>query len=439
MKYYTVINGVKWYYRLKEKEVDGHIQKGLFNDNPRNTLTKSLIVDHTSLIHDQNKEKRELRLYTVFKSYLEYGIYQMRLAQHERCFYEIILGESAQKPHFDIDMGKTEIDGDLVVDNLVGCIINVLQEKGVTIELDKDIMLFTSHGEGKQSYHLIVDNYCHANNVEARAFYDQVTDKMDSSYKVWIDQSVYSPTQQFRIVGSQKTGTTRVKTLSKSWIYKGNIIEHKYPEKPDSPEHEFVMQLESSIIGFTGNCKFLPPFEPHPDRIKNYVDSEDLSKEDALDAIKLVAAAGKITIDDSRFPYKIIGINGPIVMLKRTKPSRCRICQRVHQNENPYLLVVGDEKNVYFHCRRSPENKKLFLGKLNPSPDKVNTVEKVETEETEELKTLEKIKINWTSNIIDRVKRVAEEDNKTKKKKTTINEINDQDRKQLIDMFVNSK
>ncbi len=101
--------------------------------------------------------------------------------------------------------------------------------------------------------------------------------------------------------------------------------------------------------------------------------------------------------------------------------------------------MVGDEKNVYFHCRRSPENKKLFLGKLNPSPDKVNTVEKVETEETEELKTLEKIKINWTSNIIDRVKRVAEEDNKTKKKKTTINEINDQDRKQLIDMFVNSK
>jgi hypothetical protein len=434
MRHYTIINGTKWYYRLKEKEVSGSIQRGLFNDNPRNTLTKSLIIGHTTNSSDVNK--KEIRLYTVFKSYLEYGIYQMKLPQHERCFYEIILGESAQKPHFDIDMGKTEIDGSLVINNLVDCIIDVLREKGITIEVDKDIMLFTSHGAGKQSYHIIVDNYCHANNIEARAFYDQVTDKMNPSYKNWIDQAVYSPTQQFRIVGSQKTGTTRVKTLSKTWSYNGVIIEHKYPEKPDSPEHEFVMQLESSIIGFTGNCKYLPPFEPHPDRIKNYADSEDLSKEDALDAIKLVAAAGKITIEDSRFPYKIIGINGPIVMLKRTKPSRCRICQRVHQNENPYLLVVGDEKNVYFHCRRSPENKKLFLGKLNPVLDEKDPAKISETE-TEETKQIEKIKINWTNNIIDRVKRVAE-DNKTKKK-TTITELNDQDKKLLIDMFINSK
>ena len=38
--HYLIINGVKWYYRLKpKKEENGKTTKGLFSDTPRNTLT----------------------------------------------------------------------------------------------------------------------------------------------------------------------------------------------------------------------------------------------------------------------------------------------------------------------------------------------------------------------------------------------------------------
>ncbi len=104
MGYYRIINGIRWYYRLKpQKDQNGRVKRGLFNDRERHTLSKNLIV---SLSYHDRAADKVFRLYTIFKSYLEYGIYQLKLPQHERCFYEIILGEGTQKPHFDIDIDR---------------------------------------------------------------------------------------------------------------------------------------------------------------------------------------------------------------------------------------------------------------------------------------------------------------------------------------------
>jgi hypothetical protein len=436
MGYYRIINGIKWYYRLKQQPEGDKIKKGLFTDVPRHALTGSLIVGLS--YHDANSNK-EFRLYTNFKSYLEFGIYQLKLQENERCFYEIILGESSQKPHFDIDIDNMTILGEDIKDNLIDSVVKVLSERGVDLKINKDILIYTSHGKNKQSYHVVINNYCHTNNVEAKAFYDNVMDYIKPEFSQWIDSAVYSPTQQFRIVGSQKLGSTRKKIFQEKWTYKGKIIEYEYPEAADSMEHKMIMQLEASIVGFTGNCRFLPPFEPRIDKIKSYTESEDIDIKDAKEALNLVAAAGNISVNDSRFPYKFLGINGPIVMLKRTKSSCCKICNRVHEHENPYLLVVGDEKSVYFHCRRAPENKKLYLGKLTPNPD--SPIKKVEKEEPspEQVKHNE-IRINWTKNILDRVQKVAQQETgKEKKFISSTTEINPEHKKQLIQMFVDSK
>lgn len=438
MGYYKIINGIRWYYRLKPQDGDPN-KKGLFSDTPRSSLSKSLIV---SLSHKDHDHNNTYLLFTHFKSYLEYGIYMMKLPRHERCFYEIILGESAQKPHFDLDIPVPRggnVNGDEVVNNLVDGIIKVLGDRGIKIIPQKDVLIFTSHGETKQSYHVVINNYCHTNNIEARAFHDMVIDHIKPENKQWVDSAVYSPTQQFRIVGSQKIGTTRVKVLSKVWLYNNTTINFEYPEPPDSPEHELVMQLESSIIGFTGNCRFLPPFEPRADMIKNYMDIDDVDVNDAHNAINLIAVAGKITVDDSRFPYKFLGINGPIVMLKRTKPSNCRICNRVHEHENPYLIVIGDEKNVYFHCRRAPENKKLFLGKLKPSNN--TGIEAVPAEMPEEDQRINDLQIKWTKNVVDRLQNIANKGTGNEKRIiiTGETEIDPAHKKQFIDMYVNSE
>ena len=127
MGYYKFINGLKWYYRLKpQKDHLGIIKRGLFSDTPRHTLTNALIV--ASSYHDQ-KSNKICRLYTYFKSYLEYGIYQLKLPSHERCFYEIILGESGQKPHFDVDIDDKMVDGEAVQDGLITAIIETLAKR----------------------------------------------------------------------------------------------------------------------------------------------------------------------------------------------------------------------------------------------------------------------------------------------------------------------
>ena len=91
MSYYLVIDGKRWYYRLKEgnddpsitdnKNYKGKTTKGLFSDIPRSDLINALIV---SLSYREGD--KVYRLFTHFKSYLEYGIYQMRLPQSKRCF-----------------------------------------------------------------------------------------------------------------------------------------------------------------------------------------------------------------------------------------------------------------------------------------------------------------------------------------------------------------
>jgi len=440
-KHYLLINNAKWYYRLKPKQEDNKTSKGLFSDTPRTSLIGNLIV---SLSWYDQKTQKELRLYSHFKSYLEYGIYQMKLSQAERCFYEIILGENAQKPHFDIDISNSDIAGDTVRDNLVDAIITVLKEKGIEIKLETDILIYTSHSTAneskyKRSYHVIVNNFCHVNNIEAKAFYYKVMEHVKPEYTDYIDAAVYGPTQQFRIVGSQKIGTTRIKTFQEVWVFHDKEIKYEYPEPPDSPEHAFVMQLEASIVGYTGNCRFLPPFEPRPDQIKHYeTELDDVTQAEAQDAIQLIATAGNIKTSDSRFPYKFLGINGPIVMLKRTKPSKCKICERVHEHENPYLVVIGDEKSVYFHCRRAPEGKKLFLGKLNPLSEDHGPGGQTEIKE-EEVK-LDRVKINWTKNVIDKIQQVAKSGNPNDKKYiTSETPIDKNHKKQFIDMYVNYK
>jgi hypothetical protein len=150
--------------------------EGLFSDIERDSLRNALIVSWS--YHDHSEDKT-YRLYTTFKSYLEYGMFSMKLSPHERCFYEIILGEGSQKPHFDIDIdtSKEYIAGEIIKDDLIDNIIRLLQERKVNLTVN-DILLFTSHGADKQSYHVIVNNYCHANNIEARAFYDALMDSV---------------------------------------------------------------------------------------------------------------------------------------------------------------------------------------------------------------------------------------------------------------------
>lgn len=420
MSYCLIIKNIRWYYRLIPKED----KKGLFSDYPRNTLKNNLLVRWTY----KNKYSNKIALFGLFKSYLDFAIFSLSLKQEDRCFYEIILGEYPQKPHFDVDIDNTKINGKQVVDSLITSIMNNLKKHNIEINLKKDVLIYTSHGKNKQSYHIIINNYCHSNNKEAKNFYDKIITNVPVEYRQWIDRSVYSPTQQFRLIGSQKRNDTRIKTFQKKFSYLDQTITHQYYENPEDKNHAFIIELEESMIGLKlSKCAILPVFESQQKRAKYENTDSDVTVSDATDAMILLASKAGISIENSRFPYKLSDINGPVVSLKRLKPSRCKICNRVHHHENPYLMILGEDRHVYFHCRRSLEDKKLYVGKLgNP-------------ECTENIENGKNIVNDWSKNVRERLKRAAQSSksvNKISKPITQNTQINEKDKKKLISMVI---
>ena len=415
MSHYRNIAGVKWYYCLIPKENS----KALFTDYPRNTLLNKFLVCWD--FYDQVSQKNG-KLYAVFESYLDFAKYFLKIPNNLRCFYELVLGENIQKPHFDLDMELTteemeEGKDQTILNDLLHEIITLSYEKGVVLNLEKDICLYSSHGEKKRSYHIIINSYCHVNNKEAKAFYYTVMERLPKEYaeKKWIDSAVYSKTQQFRTYGSCKFGSNRVKQLIKVWKYNNNIITHINEEIPEDDNHAFLLNLEESIItARRSNCKLLPEFKPE-EEVRIFAPGENVEYDLAMEAITLLAHKAGTVPEDKLFPYKFSEISGPFVILKRVRPSKCKLCSRIHYHQNPYLLIVPETKAVYFHCRRAPPDKKFYVGSLK-NEDESND-RNTNTQNTEET-LIKPVAITWTEQKIAQMKGLASTPATSAKKKS---------------------
>lgn len=391
--------GRKWYRRINSNEEDdeeNHIgrkkARGILNDFTIKDLEGKLIVCLMP--------KKDVRLYTVFDSHVEFAMFQQSFEIYKRSFYEIAFGDYLQKPHFDIDIDLpdpndpqaykgppvSEEIAERLKDTVIRLIIEVFNEKGVVISLQRDVLVYTSHGIDKRSYHIIINNHCHAGCKEAKALYDLVIQRFPADLKIYvennnIDSSVYSPKQQFRILGSTKIGKNRTKKFSKEWIFEGNTIVHEYIEVPDTPEYESVLQLEESLLTFTNNCSILPSLLQSDPNAPNVASSghsytgsmENINKELANKAFKLLIENLKASglCSGKNLPFSVLSIAGINIALKRHRPTPCGICRKIHEHENPYLIVAGEgaTRNVYFHCRRAPRDRKQYIGKIDDIPD----------------------------------------------------------------------
>ena len=324
---------------------------------------------------------QESHIFALFPSYVSFARYHLLLAEKKRCFFEVILGDHAQKPHFDIEVEPEKIPGlspdelatfaeELLAKFLPVLITTFEETYRVKLDLQSDVLIFTSHGREKRSFHIIIDNYAHNNNREAKAFYEEVIKGLDEELRVFIDHSVYSKTQQFRISGSQKKGSGRIKVLLGIWQYQGKAIEYRYREEPRNDGHRFILLLEASLISYTNNCKLLTNLLPEVEAKKGNLnwdrESDDLHHETVKVAFNLLGKRSGVSVTIPGFPYEVRDVIGTLILLKRKYPSNCQICHRIHEHENPYLLVVTDDnkiRHVYFDCRRA-DGHKLYLGIL---------------------------------------------------------------------------
>lgn len=322
------IGGRRWYRTLV-----GPNSLGSHYDN--STIAKSIVVCYML---------QKTRYFSIFKDYIDVYSLREQLDVPQRCFFEIIYGHVSQKPYFDVDMGDIDIEtATAIVNNLIDAI-----EKELTIDRSKDILVYSSNSEEKKSYHVVVNNYCVADNLQNRQFYTNVMRHVPEDNHKYIDSSMYSVKQQLRMLGSQKPGSGRVKVFEESWF----DIDHVYEEGINDRTKE-LEQLAESLVTYTDRCRCIPNLIPIPEKPKYTGTSEEdpLTEEDVLKALALLS-------DEWKFE-KIVDV---FIILKRTRPSYCNICERVHESENAFLTIRN--RNVYFYCRRSDKAYSL-IGDVN--------------------------------------------------------------------------
>jgi hypothetical protein len=230
------------------------------------------------------------------------------------------------------------------------------------------------------------------------------------SEKKWIDSSVYSKTQQFRTLGSTKSKTDRHKQLVLKWRFQESLIEHSRQIETE-PELQFLEDFGNSIVTAPSkSCKLLPSFISAEECRSTYSSDCQISNDLAWEAICLLAEKAGVTPDHPKFPYRFKEIEGSLILLKRVRPSRCRVCNRIHEHENPYLLYLPETGNVYFDCRRSVGGEKMLVGCLKPEEESSSDSEKVESPDSPDSPQAR----NWCLDKIQQLTRSRSE--KTKKK-----------------------
>jgi len=161
--------------------------------------------------------------------------------------------------------------GEKVLLDLINEIVKLIPQ----INVERDVCIYSSHGENKISYHVIVNHFYHSNHEQAKAFYYTIMKNLPKEYydNNWIDHSVYSKTQQFRIYGSQKTGTKRTKIFHDEWLLNGKEIIHETDEDWEDLDMKFLINLDESLIGArVSNATALPDYQvPEEFQKKSYI------------------------------------------------------------------------------------------------------------------------------------------------------------------------
>jgi len=353
-----IFGGIRWFHMLNK------------NDSKTGLLDKYSKYELQSMFTVCGSMLDGKRVFTAFKCFQDYLIYIENIDDKYHCYYEVIFGEYACKPHFDIDMPSNDIVtleySDKCMKNVVSCIIECfLTLYKIKISPSKDIRIYSSHGPKKFSYHVIVNNYCHSNATQSKAFYTKVYELVDDEYKQskFIDNSVYSSVQQFRLLGSRKLNSDRVKIFHDGWNFNGMTIKCEYSEKLDTIDdsenvvcktHKKIVEMQESLIGFTCGCIC----------VADVVNTRALKPMDINDnmvnkALKLCENAFKFNFEDTDAMYSFRSVNSGFITLKRNKPTYCNICSVIHDNENPFIVIV--DNCAYFSCRRKEKHKE-FLG-----------------------------------------------------------------------------
>lgn len=253
----------------------------------------------------------------------------------ERCYYEVIPATKPCKPFFDldindVDMQKNHID---ILNDVLKSIISISNANQWPITL-RDITICESHSATKKSYHITINSF-HVDSIrKLKHLCPMLVSEVSDKFKKYVDLGIYNHHRQFRILSNTKYGEERFKKWSRN-----NSI------KLENDNRGFLTGLMRTLITIIDDSSKLIDIE-----IPNEIDKYEINDE-------TVRACMCMLNDDN---FTVSNVKDNIICLRRKRPSYCVVCERVHEHENPYLVII--DERVLFCCRRT--DKHLLLGNL---------------------------------------------------------------------------
>ena len=358
-------------------------------------------VDH---IYPNSKKEKSSRFFRM--EYTEFFQRLMLTPRDRRTYYECVEGEK-RKPYADIEYEYTDDNKedainkfDLIIGHLLLGITYEMNEKGVPYLEDRDCIKISSHGPGKRSMHIIINNWYFdkcgdVHNSNVKSFWLSVRNRVPEH--LWhfvkikhgseivemqnenvpliidntrttkkkdqgetIDTCVYSSFRQFRLVWNTKLGKDRFLDIDPS-----TGLQARFPKNPGDPDNlpNDVQQLrlfEGCMITMTSNCKQLPDWinpvmnDRQVTATRNMIEINDNQVERLIEAV-LVAHGNIFRVNRNQSTSKNSVYLEPI-----TKPYNCPICGGFHTSNNAKASISA-KGNMYIKCFSS--DKILFIGK----------------------------------------------------------------------------
>ncbi len=272
--------------------------------------------------------------------------------------HEVVFGWQPQRIKFDIDAShdtlmQMRLNGNAqeriyhALNVVIDAILTAFYTTWMRDLSPTDIVYCRSvrEGEPKYSYHLVLP-YAVADSGEATAFTQCVMSILPTEYHKIVDTGVNKQLQCFRMVGSTKPGSSRVKTVLGGRNREDTVI-------TNTQQLELLPRIRAAGTGDITHCV-------------NAVDSAAESagaagsahSEDVMRAVQLVC-------EKFGTQHQFRRCVGNLLVFDRLTASYCDLCLREHAKDNTLIAFVWrkcGEVSVHYGCRHDQQRQRVRLG-----------------------------------------------------------------------------
>lgn len=331
-----------------------HIIKSLINNNIASYRLDKFRKETVKIRYEYKYRNKINNLFLYFSKWSEFMNIYEKIPIEERHFYEIINNECKFFLDLDskIDNMKKE-EWNIYVNNIKKCLKSVIYEiTGNKINIiEFESLIFPT--EDKYSSHLIINEF-RFNIEQCKRICNIIIDKLDTKTSKIIDNKIYNNWRSLRLQESTKIDSRRIKKLKIDNQYIDTFNLDGLVTRIDdtisfniSLDNFYKSNKKTNIFD---NFKFYN-FNKHSDYIVNEEDVAFIKK----NYNKLELFVNKFhNCQDVFVTHKII--NNMIMYIKKA-PYNCNVCNRTHENQNPYIYINHSE--IYFNCRRSNRSIKV--------------------------------------------------------------------------------